>query len=49
MLTEIMFLRIMKMKQLKSWLKKLICCHFNATYCILVDALIKLFLWFADE
>ena len=31
MLIEIMSLRIMKMEQGKSWLKKLIRCHFNAT------------------
>lgn len=31
MLIEIMFLRIMKMKQVKSWLKKLVRFHFNAT------------------
>lgn len=31
MLIEIMFLRIMKMKQVKSWLEKLIRFHFNAT------------------
>ena len=31
MLIEIVFLRIMKMKQVKSWLKKLIRCRCNAT------------------
>ena len=30
-LIEIVFLRIMKMKKVKSWLKKLIRCHFTAT------------------
>ena len=49
MLIEIVFLRIMKMKQVKSWLKKLIRFHFNATSCILVDALIILFPVFAVE